>query len=69
MISNARAESEMIHGRVAEGKSLPGTERGHYRSEEGKRDRVPLNDDSGYYEEDPEGFRQRGSANIKRGSV
>ncbi|KAI9167404.1 homeobox domain-containing protein [Paramyrothecium foliicola] len=69
MISNARAESEMMHGRVSDGKALPGPERGHYRGEEGKRDRGPLADDSGFYEEDAESYRQRAAAVVKRGSV
>jgi hypothetical protein len=72
MISNARAESDMIHGRVVEGKpTTGGSERGHhYRGDEGKRDRVPLLDDnSRYFDADGEGYRRRTTEAIKRGSV
>jgi hypothetical protein len=69
MISNARAESDMMHGRVSEGKSPAGPERGHYRGDEGKRDGGQLTDDSGFFEEDADGFRHRASGSIKRGSV
>jgi hypothetical protein len=70
MVNNARAESEAMANRGADGKVLPSTERSEYEHE-GKRASVPLSDGEGnaYDEVDMDALSRRRSANMKRGSI
>ncbi|KAH8895002.1 hypothetical protein GQ53DRAFT_73409 [Thozetella sp. PMI_491] len=68
MINNARAESDAMANRNADGKVLPSTERVEF--DDGKRSSVPLSDREGSaFEDDLESLKRRHTAGMKRGSV